>query len=176
MYHRTTRSGCRIYRAISRQADAFPVSCGTYRLTVDTVEASACWEQEANPCSLRIQDKETSFLIHPHKHFDPLREAKKIKNDCNCLVNVSVKDLVENGYTRSHGGTMSPTTMLSISGSRTGRKKSGYENFRPDIVIDETLALEDQGLAVNATAGHSPVLVNAIADNALAITRNTQIG
>ena len=74
---------------------------------------------------------------------------------------------------------MPPAIRLSDTGSLTVRKRSGSENFRPDIVNDEKFTLEDQDLAVRVkvteAAGHTPGSVSVIADNASAMTGNTLI-
>jgi hydroxyacylglutathione hydrolase len=85
--------------------------------------------------------------------------AKKIKDNSSCKIIVSSKagDSIDNGYTELPKGTTYITRQISGLGQLIGKRKFGYQPFKPDILIcgDYDFNSPDNLIKIIETSGHS---------------------
>ena len=175
-----TKNGSKIFRVLSGRSNAYLILYDNKTILVDTGKKSAFGRLNRKLKTLNVPVENISTLILTHTHFDHCQSAKKIQEGSACLIIVSgaAEDYIPKGYTRLPGGTFPITKLISKFGSLVGEKRFGYEPFRPDILVNGDIGLNDEkdGIKIIKTAGHSDDSVSILVENEIAIVGDSMFG
>lgn len=175
-----TKKGNIIIQVLSGRSNAYLILIDNVAILVDTGKASSLKTLSKNINSLNITIKDISFIILTHTHFDHCQSTKKIKgiSDCKIIVSRAAEDSIINGYTKLPDGTFLTTKLIAKFGRLMGKRKFGYEPFRPDIFVNEDYELKigDSEIKVIKTSGHSVDSVSILLDNEIAIVGDAMFG
>lgn len=175
-----TKHGYIIIKVLSGRSNSYLISKGNYKILVDTGKKSSFKKLKLNIESLNVTNKQVSFLILTHTHFDHCQNATRIKEQDNCKIIVSekAKESIANGYTSLPNGTSAITRLISRLGNWFGKKRFGYESFVTDVFINEHFDLFNYDLNIQLikTEGHSADSVSVIVDNEMAIVGDALFG
>lgn len=175
-----TKNGYIIIKVLSGRSNSYLISKGNYNILVDTGKKSSFKKLKLNIESLNLINKQVSFLILTHTHFDHCQNTARIKVQDNCKIIVSEKEKesIKNGYTSLPDGTSVFTSLISRLGNWFSEKRFGYESFVPDFFINENFDLFNYDLNIQLikTEGHSADSVSVIVDNEIAIVGDALFG
>lgn len=149
-------------------------------LMVDTGKANAFRTLQKN---LRRQDldfSDVSHLILTHTHYDHCQSAKRIRDLGACRIVASERSgkYTASGYTTLPKGTRFPTSYVARAGRSIGKKCFGYPAFDSDILIgeDQDLLLEEAGIRVVGSPGHSEDSLSILVDDEIALAGDALFG
>jgi hydroxyacylglutathione hydrolase len=176
----TTKNGYDIFLVSAGRSNAYLISYGGVNALVDTGKQSAFGRLRKNLDTLNVAHHPVGTLILTHTHFDHCGNALVIREQENCRILMSEKEVeyVENGYTPLPKGTFGLTRLISRLGTRMGPGRFGYTPFKPDRQIGEEFELAQHGfrLKIISTQGHSKGSLSVIVDNEIAIVGDTMLG
>jgi len=174
-----TKNGYEVFKVSGCRSNVFLISSANGNIIIDTGKKSSFGRLRKNIDSLKL-DQQINYLILTHTHFDHCQNALTIRQQENCVLIMSEKELifVQNGYTPLPNGTFPIARFISDFGRIIGRPKFGYSPFTPDMIIGEEFDLSDDGFNIKiiSTYGHSPGSISIIIDNEIAVVGDAMFG
>ena len=173
-----TKKGTTIFQVLNRRGNSFLICSENGNLLVDTGRVSSYNQLQKNIRTLHIKPESIGLLIPTHTHYDHCQNAFAIKEQTNCNVVVSEKEVAyaKCGFTPLPNGTFALTRMISNLGKWMSERKFGYKPFSADLLIAEELDLEPFNIKVIPTPGHSPGSISVIVEDEIAIVGDTLFG
>jgi len=176
----TTKRGSKIFQVLSGRSNSYLISVGKQNILVDTGKESVYMRLLNNITQLKFENREISYLLLTHTHFDHCQSAKRLKDETDCQIIVSenaVKSIL-NGYTKLPDGTLFLTKQIARIGQAIGSKKYGYTPFKPDILIkgEDVFQIESLDIKILKTTGHSEDSISILVDDEIAIVGDTLFG
>ena len=175
-----TQNGFIIYKVLTGRSNSYLISSQKNNILIDTGKKSAYTQLNRNINLLKLSNQKIAFLILTHTHFDHCQSAEKFKEQNNCQIIVSEKALesIKKGYTILPNGTTLISKLISKIGKIIGKRKFGYQPFRPDILITENHDLKKLGddVKIIETKGHSIDSISIIIDNEIAVVGDAMFG
>lgn len=176
----TTNGDVQIYQVLKRRCNSYLLTSKKTRILVDTGLSSSYEILKNNIKQVLLTEPKINYLFLTHTHFDHCQTAKKIKDEFNCQIVVSKKaqQSIIKGYTRIPNGTLFSTKILAKFGQLIGKRRFGYEPFKPDILIssDNIFQLDSFNIKIIETGGHTPDSICFIVDDEIAIVGDEMFG
>lgn len=176
----TTKQGTTVLRVLTGPVNAYLVRTNQRLILVDTGVASAFNRLQKNLESVMEPEEQLDMLVLTHSHYDHCQNAAKLKDKYQCSIVLGAQEAhyTRQGHTPLPRGTFWLTRGLTALGNRIGARGFGYDNFSPDILIDEDRLLDSHlsGIKAIKTSGHTVGSISLIVDQEVAIVGDALFG
>ena len=150
---------------------AILVDCGRQGSELKIIEEMA---------KLGLAPEDLKLLILTHAHYDHAGSAGRLKelSACRIMIHTSEAARLEAGYTPIPSGTRWKAKIIVAAGRAFARGLMKYPPASPDILVEESLSLEDFGFPgrVIHTPGHSPGSMVVLMDQGEMLAGDTLFG
>lgn len=161
-------------------SNCYLVRNGSHFLMIDTGWAIQ-WEDREEVLNLTgVNSELLDALILTHAHYDHAGLAARIKRqyDAPVIAHRLEAPLLKKGRAQFPKGSLILTQWILKKLEYVPAINVGYRPVEPDILVDETLDLEDIGFNVRIihTPGHSAGSISVIVDNEIALVGDAMFG